>query len=245
VIGPDHWAAPLLYVQEVERRRPDVVLVLHGLASSSWYWDHLARRHPELPRFPLRGPGGRDGRIRRLLDAAPERAVHVSGPEIAAGLGLTECDVGFLARARPCGPPGAASRLDASAANRSLAASMRAVDTGSPASDGALADVAVVRGTSLWRLGRPGAALHALLAGVPPSQRPATPTLDASMLRRAAPLRGPLPDWREPSALGDPRRALFLAALLAHAAGDDVAAQAYAARAAALGLPEAAASESR
>jgi hypothetical protein len=239
VIGPDHWGAPLLYVQEIERRRPDVVLVLHGLASSSWYWDHLRRRHPDLPRFALRGPGGREGRIRRLLDAAPERAVHVSGPEIAAGLGLAECDVGFLARVRPCGPPGAASRLDASAANRSLAAAMRAVDTGSPASDGALAAVAVVRGTSLWRLGRPASAMHALLAGVPPSLRPATPPLDPAVLRHAPPLRAPPPEWREPAALGDPRRALFLAALLAHAAGADEAALALASRAAALGLPEA------
>lgn len=245
VVGPDHWGAPLLYLQEVERQRPDVVLVLHGLASSSWYWDHLARRHPDLPDFPLRGPGGRDGRIRRLLDAAPERAVHVSGPELAAGLGFSECDVGFLARVRPCAPRTSLPALDAAAANRALAAAMRAVDTGSPASDGALAAVALTRGASLWRLGRPGTALHALLAGVPPSQRPATPTLDVATLQRAAPLRGPLPEWREPAALGDPRRALFLAALLTHAAGADDAAHAYAARASVLGLPEAGADTAR
>ncbi len=239
VIGPDHWAAPMLYLQEVEHRRPDVVLVLHGLASSSWYWEHLARRHPDLPPFPLRGPGGRDARIRRLLAAAGDRAVHVSGLELARAVGMAPCEVGYLARVRPCGARGAAPALDAAEANAALARAMRAVDTGSPASDGALADVALVRGELLWRLGRPATALHALLAGVPPSLRPATPPLDPRALARAAPLRGPLPAWSEPAALGDPRRALFLAGSLTHAAGADDVARAYATRAAELGLPEA------
>lgn len=241
IIGPDHWAAPMLYLQEIEHRRPDVVLVLYGLASSSWYWDHLYRRHPTLPRFALRGPRGRDGRLGRLLAAMPDRAVHVSGPELARSLGLTPCEVGYLMRVRPCTAMNGGMRLSAAAATRALADAMNVVGTGSPATDGALAEVALGRGELLWRLGHPAAALHALLAGVPPGQRPAVPPVDPHALTAARPLRGELPVWREQVALGDPRRALFLAGALMQAAGASDAARSYAAQAAALGLPEASA----
>lgn len=239
VVGPDHWGAPMLYLQEIEHRRPDVVLLLYGLASSSWYWDHLYRRHPTLARIDLGAPGGRDRRVRRLLDAMPERAVHVTGPELARSLWLTPCDVGYLVRVRPCGDGHGTPRLDAAGATRALADTMNLVGTGSPATDGALADVAVTRGEVLWRLGHPAAALHAFLAGVPPTQRPGQVRVDPRALASAEPLRGELPRWRAEVALGDPRRALFLAGALLQASGSADAARAYGAKAAELGLPEA------
>ena len=249
VVSSDHWAAPMLYLQEVEQRRTDVVLVLYGLTSSRWYWEHLYRRHPALTRIALRAPGGRDRRVRRLLDAVPDRAVHVSDAELARTLGLVPCEVGYLVRVRPCvdtrraAAPGVlaldSSPLEPAAATRALADAMNVVGTGSPATDGALAEVAVGRGATLWRLGHPAAALHALLAGVPPAQRPRGAQLDPRALAAAPPLRGELPSWREPAALGDPRRALFLAGALMCAAGAPDAARIYTAQAAALGLPEA------
>lgn len=244
VVSSDHWAAPMLYLQEVEQRRTDVVLVLYGLTSSRWYWEHLYRRHPRLARIELRAPGGRDGRVRRLLDALPDRAVHVSDAELARTLGLVPCEVGYLVRVRPCVDTalGAASEiapLDSAAATRALADTMNTVRTGSPATDGALAEVAVGRGAMLWRLGHPAAALHALLAGVPPAQRPRGAQIDSRALAAAPPLRGELPTWREPAALGDPRRALFLAGALMRAAGAPDAARIYTAQAVSLGLPEA------
>lgn len=72
VVASDHWAAPMLYLQEVEHLRPDVVVVVEGLSSSSWYWAHVRRRHPDLPDFELSGPGGREGRLRRLVEAASD-----------------------------------------------------------------------------------------------------------------------------------------------------------------------------
>ena len=257
VVSSDHWAAPMLYLQEVEHRRTDVVLVLYGLTGSRWYWEHLYRRHPGLTRIELRAPGGRDRRVRRLLDAMPDRAVHVSDAELARTLGLVPCEVGYLVRVRPCvdaprvaapGSPATAaptlaaldsSSLDTAAATRALADAMNVVGTGSPATDGALAEVAVGRGATLWRLGHPAAALHALLAGIPPTQRPRGAQMDPRALAAAPPLRGELPSWREPAALGDPRRALFLAGALLRAASAPDAARIYTAQAAALGLPEA------
>ena len=58
IVMSDHMVFPLLFLQEVEERRPDVVLIPRGLSGASWYWAYLYRRHPELQDFAVRGPGG-------------------------------------------------------------------------------------------------------------------------------------------------------------------------------------------
>ena len=42
--------SPLLYLQNVERRRPDVVAIDLNLLRRSWYLDYLGRRYPDLMR---------------------------------------------------------------------------------------------------------------------------------------------------------------------------------------------------
>lgn len=230
VVEADHWVAPLLYVQEVEGRRPDVTVIPHGLASSSWYWAHLFARHPDLRRVPLLGPGGRDGRIRRLTDAHPDRPVLVGTWSLARRLGLRPCGVGWLLWTGGCGEgrpdpaaPSARIRATAPFAGEALEVAAR---------------VGEARGEALWRLGHGRAALHALLAGLPASGlAPAPPT---PLPARAPPLRGPLPGWERDAALHDPARNLALAALLLDALGRPEDALRYAARARALGLPGAA-----
>jgi hypothetical protein len=235
-VGADHWVAPFLYLQEIEGLRPDVVVVAEGLASSSWYWDHVARRHPELPPLALAGPGGRAGRIRRLFDASPERAIHVEDASYAAALGLPICDVGYLSRARPCPGP---SPLDTGAATDALRGALARIDLGSPASDGALAAIALARGDALWRLGRTADAVRALHAGVPPSLGVEAPSDEDLASLARVPALGGEHAWLAPAALGDPRRLLFLEAM-ALSAADRPLGRAYLARAAELGLPEAA-----
>jgi hypothetical protein len=212
-VATDHWAAPLLYLQEVEHLRPDVVVVLEGLSSSSWYWALLRRRHPDLPSFDLAGSGGRVGRLRRLVEAAADRSVLVEEDALAAPLGLTPCDVGYLVLARGC-----SVRLDTAGATTSLAEAMRRIDRGSPSSDEALAAIAIARGEALWRLGRVREAVLALGAGVPPSlDAPSPTTEDLAALSEAAPLAGSF-EWSEPCALGDARRAIELEGLALRAA---------------------------
>src|SRR5262249_2060869 len=41
-------ASPMWYVQEIERRRPDVKVVDINLLRRSWYFDYLKRAHPGL-----------------------------------------------------------------------------------------------------------------------------------------------------------------------------------------------------
>ncbi|MCA9601833.1 MAG: DUF2723 domain-containing protein, partial [Myxococcales bacterium] len=89
-----HWIAPLLYLQQAEHRRKDVILVPTGFASSSWYWEFLFRQHPELKAPRLRGPGGRAGRVLRLATQNPGREVHVTTFEEAQTLGRAPCLLG-------------------------------------------------------------------------------------------------------------------------------------------------------
>ena len=53
--------SPLLYFQEVEGLRPDLVAIDLQLLRRSWYFDHLRRRAPELMRRA-------DGAVRRFLE---------------------------------------------------------------------------------------------------------------------------------------------------------------------------------
>jgi hypothetical protein len=215
VVASDHWAAPMLYLQEVEHLRPDVVVVVEGLSSSSWYWAHVRRRHPDLPDFELSGPGGREGRLRRLVEAASDRAVLVEDQSSADEVGLPTCDVGYLVLARGC----EAHRLDADEATTVLSQAMSRIDRGSPSSDEALAAIALTRGDALWRLGHVAAATRAFRAGVPPSDRGPHPSEeDLAALEDLPPLTRSF-DWREDAAIGDVRRLLYLEGLVLRAAG--------------------------
>ena len=100
IVEADHFAAPLLYLQEIEAARPDVVVLLFGLTASSWYWDLLERRHPGLASFERRGPGRREGRVRRFLAAQEGRPIFVAEAGIGPRLGLPLCAVACCSRPR-------------------------------------------------------------------------------------------------------------------------------------------------
>lgn len=224
VVEADHWVAPLLWAQEAEESRLDVVILAHGLASSSWYWEHLFTRHPELERIALRGPGGRDGRIRRLLDANPSRAVLTESWGLAQAIGREPCAVGWLVWTAPSCEGASPSEATAAAA---------AAWTRRGEAREVVARVGLTRGEALWRLGRGADAHAALLAGVPSS----VPAVGLPV--RVTPLGGSLPEWSRHAAVHDPARNLFVAALLLHAAGLTSESRALLREAAAEGLPEA------
>ncbi len=207
LVGSDHWVAPLLYAQEVEHARPDLIIVPYGLASSSWYWDHLYARHRGLPRFALRGPGGRDARIARFLAANDTRPVLVESSSLADRAGVQVCGVGWLLSTRCDRAP------EPSTATRRIAA-VRPARGESLEVAGSLS---LARGEALWRLGRGAEAYAALLAGIDaalpsPPPRPSLPS-------DAPPLRGPLPAWARHAAVHDPARNLLVAALLLESLG--------------------------
>ncbi|MGE0786822.1 MAG: DUF2723 domain-containing protein [Sandaracinaceae bacterium] len=225
IVEADHWVAPLLYAQEVERRRTDVVIVAVGLASSSWYWEHLFARHPDLSAMPLAGPGGRVGRIRRLLDANPDRATLTESWALASALGTPVGCVGILLRADCREPIEVADRASARIAS-TAPLRREALEVAGRVDE--------ARGEALWRLGYPRAARDALLAGLPASLGLAAPQGD--MLDRGPPLTGPLPADARPSAIHDVARNLTLAAMLLGALGQRGDAVRLADRASEMGL---------
>lgn len=234
VVEADHWVAPLLYLQEAEDDRPDVTVVAVGLSGSSWYWEHLFERHPDLAPVALAGPGGRAGRIRRLLTANPDRAVHVESASVAAALGLVPCGVGFLTDTRCAdsapSPDAATDAIDGAAPLRGESLEVAA-------------RIGEARGEVLWRLGHGDAAARAWLAGL--SRSAIGPGLPADLPDAAPPLRGALPAWTQPAAIHDPARNLALVALLLDAMGHRGDALRYADAAIARGLPEAAEARDR
>ncbi|MEZ4339309.1 MAG: hypothetical protein R3B82_22025 [Sandaracinaceae bacterium] len=233
LVESDHLVAPLLYLQEVEARRADVVVIALGLASSRWYWDHVYARHPDLAPFPLVAPGDdRASRLRRFFAAQPERRVLVESSALAFGVGRLPCGVGALIwtatgpEPGACGDPGperftAAMRDAAPYRGESLEVAAR---------------IDEARGEALWRLGHGSAAFDAMVAGLAVSGVGPAPV---ALAERAPPLTGPLPTWSRPAALHDPARNLALAGLLLRATGHPNEAARFVDAARAMGLTQA------
>lgn len=233
VIESDHWIAPALYLQRVEKLRPDVVVLGAGLASSSWYWNLLFRAHPELRAFELRGPGGRDTRVQRFLRAQPPRPILLENAGLAMRLQLQPCVDAPLLSTAPCNP-----NLDGAHDHARRLAAQLAAHRDVPLAREFIATLALEHGEDLWRLGAENAALHTLLSGVPFELR-AEVAIDWNALRSAPRLLRPPVQWQRQTVLGEPARNLYVAAELLFIAGQTDAAQALAVEAARLGLPEA------
>ncbi|MCC7535173.1 MAG: hypothetical protein IT379_03120, partial [Deltaproteobacteria bacterium] len=155
MVAADHVAAPLLWVHEAEGVRPDVVVLPVGLASSSWYWDHLMARHPDLRPFALVGPGARRGRIERMLRENPGLVPVTDQAASVAELGWDECtqDVGAVARLAPCDGARLGTIATATRDARRLARWADELGDGSPSTDEAIGQVAYARGVRAWRGG--------------------------------------------------------------------------------------------
>lgn len=214
VVESDHWAWPLIYLQEAEGRRPDVVIFPYWLSSGSWIWKHIYELHPEMPGMIL-AAGPDLPRFAHFLELNRDHPRLFELVELAHAVGETPCIRGWLiATGRQC-DAGAPDPAIAS----TIAGELGDLGHGSPPTDELLAQLAWVRGKSLWELGHPALALDAFLAGVPASHRPRAPAPPG--LAAVPPLRSPLPVG--PHAIGHPSQNLIAAALLFRAAGDAAA----------------------
>jgi hypothetical protein len=232
VLGSDHWVAPLWYLQEIEAARPDVVILASGLLSSSWYFDHVHRRHPDFVRATLRGPGGQLGRLARLLAQNAERPVLFEDPALAHALGFSYCVHRFLAAARTACNSQPEERVQAAALWERLRAN---VGEGEPTSLGVLASISYQRGMLLASVGDLPAALRTLLVPVAGATADLGPAASATLAQ--PPPRPPV--WRRDVPLGEPARNLYMAAQLLMAAGAPKQALIRMLAARELGLPEA------
>jgi hypothetical protein len=214
IVDRDHWVGPLLYVQEQQALRPDVTLLAYGLASSEWFWWHVYRRHPGLQLIELRGPGGRDGRIRRFLAANSARPVQIERAALAHRLGLPTCPADWLLDVRKhCGPTAREPSLA-----RYASVALAELRDGSPGTDGLIALVTLDRGHDLYSQGFPRAAIASLLSGVPRVE--GIEELDLSSVpARIQPSVRPVPAYEPRVALGHAARNLHYASVIAGATG--------------------------
>jgi len=214
IVERDHWVGPMWYLQEQQGLRSDVTLLAHGLASSEWFWDHLYRRHPDLAPFELRGPGGRDSRVRRFLRANPGRPIQVSRAALADRLGMPSCPSEWLLDVRSrCG--GTAHEPELA---RYASVALAELGEGSPGTDGLIALVTLDRGHDLYSQGFPRAAVSTLLAGVPRLDGVDEDSL-ATLPARVERAVRPAPLYDPPVALGHAARNLHYAASIAEATG--------------------------
>lgn len=207
--GSDQLLWPLMYIQEIEHVRRDVVILTPGLASTSWYWNHIYQLHPTLRLFAINGPGGKLGRIRRFLAAHPDRRLSFESVGMASRANATIYGVGWLLLDRPVDldtTEKISAQIDRTATT---------IATGSPTGVGTLSLVSYLRGEALWRLGHAKAAYRALLAGVPPSLRPSVQIPETHWdqvpaLRQMIP-----PGVSSTRGLGEPHRNIGLSQYLA------------------------------
>jgi len=208
IIGSDHLLWPMMYIQEVENVRSDVVILTPGLVNSSWYWNHTYRLHPDLHPFIVNGPGGRYGRLHRFILAQKNRRLGFESVSLAHRLGVSIHGVGWLLRDRA---------VDIKVTEKATAAIEKAaavIGTGSYNGVGTLALASYIRGNALWRLGQPEEAYRAFLAGVPPSMRPAK-IPPSHHWEKVPPLRIPIPQGTSTmKGLGEPHQNLSIARYL-------------------------------
>lgn len=231
----DYFAGTLFYLQEVEKQRPDVVVLAYGLTASSWHWRRLFALHPDVKPIDFNKRGNRLFRVREWLKDNADRPILVELFELSRVLDLRPCEGGLYFRTGwLCDTPSART----SATAQLLSDQLTLLGEGSPSAAGAIAQITENLGSGLWRLGFPEAAHAMLLAGVPHSAWPAK-IADTEQLVNTQPMAKSPPRWLRKAALGDPARNLFLAGAIAAGSGQTEAASSYVRAAASLHLPEA------
>lgn len=209
LVGSDHLTWPIIYLQEIEHVRRDVVVVCEGMAGFPWYWNHIYHLHPDLRSFPVDYSETKNEIIRRFLAAHPDRSLGFESVGTARRAGAKIYGVGWILLDRPIDPE------ITKQINEKINQAATMIGTGSPDGIGTLSLVSYLRCEGLWRLGRPKIAYQALLAGVPPSMRPSLQPPDERW-KRILPLRQPIPPGlSQTKGLGDPHRNLALAKYLA------------------------------
>jgi len=236
VMESDHFVAPILYLQRVERVRPDVVVVIRGLMSSAWYLRMLSAQHPDLAEYAIDGRGARDGRIRRMIDANPARAVRLEHLGLGVALGLGVCPAGLTFATGPrCESHD--GRIDLGPLVRTFSRAHRLPSGALDA--GMIVPVVGLRlALDLERGGANRAAYTVLVASLPDAYR-GTFLPPPSTIPDGRPLSTPNPTFARARALGEPARNAFVAARMLADAGQIDAAIELTRRAADDGLPEA------
>ena len=98
ILVTDHLYFPMLYLQEAEHARPDLVLINLGLAGNAWFWTHQQALHPELASLLAELPP-----TQKLARLVAQRPVVAQSGVLLRGLGVGTCEGAFLISPVPSG----------------------------------------------------------------------------------------------------------------------------------------------
>jgi hypothetical protein len=77
-VDGDEVIMPLIYLQDVEGYRPDVVLIVMPFMNTDWYLPQLRRQYPDLV-IPFSRYDGISGTMKNLIEANPGRMFAMDG----------------------------------------------------------------------------------------------------------------------------------------------------------------------
>jgi hypothetical protein len=98
LVESDHWVFPLMYVQQIDKIRPDVVVFNTGFARSSWYWMWQKRLHSDFPALTDLNP--KQTRQPRLVTLARAyQSVHTESAQLAELLSHPQSASPMISRA--------------------------------------------------------------------------------------------------------------------------------------------------
>lgn len=96
VISADHVVFPMLYLQQIQKERKDVILLVTGFMNSSWYWQFVFNHYPHLKKINPSQTRSVVDRLHHLLSQNQDRTVFVENFHLAQSFGLIGCMDGWL-----------------------------------------------------------------------------------------------------------------------------------------------------
>jgi len=79
LVTGDGPALPPLYLNIIEKVRPDLTLIVAPMLPGDWYIRQLRRHHPRL-KIPFDYYDGRQNNLKALVEANPDRPLAIVGP---------------------------------------------------------------------------------------------------------------------------------------------------------------------
>lgn len=210
IVESDHLVFPLMYMQAVGGRRPDVVVFNAGFGASSWYWKWQYAQHPSLPKINLAAPNTAE-RLKRLAIAA-KRPVLAESVRWAGAMRARPCPRGLMFG---IGPTCGVGHADKSAVNI-----YRTGDRADPITRRVIAAELRRLAEGKWLLGDPVGALKTLAVGQPPGL-----PVPAALTPVGQPR--PLPPPDAPVLIGDPLVNRVLGAGILHLCGRPAESEAW------------------
>jgi hypothetical protein len=96
IVSADHVVFPMLYLQQIQKESQDVILLVAGFMSSSWYWQFVFNHYPKLQKINPAQTRSVVDRLHHLLSQNQNLPIFVENFQLAQDFGLNGCLDGWL-----------------------------------------------------------------------------------------------------------------------------------------------------